>query len=302
MTFINDCMIDGSAMMSRPPLHPPASWAAFLYNKDNATTLLPGSGGMTEGSIEHELGVPIPGRILSQAQWARTAIKRLPESGPLDWAAIFGRLAPIVIDLGCGNGRFTLHSALARPDHDHLGIDVLPVVIRYATRRANQRGLHNVRFAVKDAETFLEHYTPAFSVTEVHLYHPQPYHDHRQSHRRLLTPHFLADLHRVLVPGGRCFVQTDNPEYWSYITDVLPRFFEWQERDEPWPDSPEGRTRREILARSRGLRIFRGEGRRRDDLMTDEAVALANRLPQPRFRSRGPWTELDRLESRMQDD
>jgi len=257
---------------------------------------------MMDGPIEYELGVPIPGRILPQAEWARTAVKRLPESGPLDWAAIFGRSAPIVLDLGCGNGRYTLLSATSRPDRDHFAIDILPVVIRYATRRANQRGLHNVRFAVKDAETFLERYAPASSVDEIHLYHPQPYHDHRRSHRRVLTPHFLADVHRVLAPGGRFFVQTDNPDYWSYMTRVLPRLFDWRERPDPWPDAPDGRTRREILARSRGLRIFRGEARHRDDLTTDEATSIASRLPLPGFRSRGPWIELDRLESRMQDD
>jgi tRNA (guanine-N7-)-methyltransferase len=257
---------------------------------------------MTEGSIEYELGVPIPGRVLPQAQWARTAIKRLPESGPIDWAAIFGRSAPIVLDLGCGNGRYTLLSAASRPDHDHIGVDILPVVIRYATRRANHRGLHNVRFAVKDAETFLERYAPTSGVAEVHLYHPQPYHDHRRSHRRVLTPHFLADIHRVLVAGGRFVVQTDNPDYWSYMTRILPEFFDWKERPDPWADAPEGRSRREILARSRGLRIFRGEARRRDELTAVEVEAIAGRLPPPRFRSRGPWTELDRLESRMQED
>lgn len=274
----------------------------MVHYQDNAPSLFPGSRGMSEGSIEYELGVAIPGKILPREQWARTAVKRLPEAGPLDWAAIFGRTAPIVLDLGCGNGRSTLLSAINRPDHDHFGIDILPVVIRYATRRANQRGLHNVRFAVKDAETFLERYTPASSVAEVHLYHPQPYHDARQSHRRVLTPHFLADLHRVLAPGGRFFVQTDNPDYFAYMTRVLPRFFEWQERDDPWPDAPEGRTRREILARGRGLRIFRGEARRRDNLTAAEAESMAGRLPLPQFRSRGPWAELDRLESRMQDE
>lgn len=254
---------------------------------------------MTEGPIEYELGVPIPGQILHESEWARTAIKRLPESGPLDWPSIFGRSAPIVLDLGCGNGRYTLISALARPDHDHFAIDILPVVIRYATRRANQRGLHNVRFAVKDAETFLSRYTPDASVAEVHLYHPQPYHDHRRSHRRLLTPDFLADVHRVLAPGGRFFLQTDNPDYWSYLTRVVPEMFDWREHPEPWPDAPEGRTRREILARSRGFRIFRGEARRVDDRTIEDIRAIADRLPLPRFRSRGPWMELDRLEASM---
>src|SRR5262249_10202166 len=111
--------------------------------------------------LETEFGVPIPGEIRPESEWARTAIKRLPPPGPLNWRGTFGREAPVVIDLGCGNGRYTLLSALARPDHDHFASDILPVVIRYATRRANQRGLHNVRFAVKDAQIIMSSYVAA---------------------------------------------------------------------------------------------------------------------------------------------
>ncbi len=91
-------------------------------------------------------------------------------------------------------------------------------------------------------------------------------------------------------------MQTDNPDYWEYMTRVLPVFFAFREQDGPWPDAPEGRSRREILARSRGLRIFRGEGRRREGVTRAEALALAEALPAPTFRSRGPWCELDALE------
>ena len=250
------------------------------------------------GEVEIELGVPIPGRILPEAEWARTAIKRLPPPGPLDWGAIFGREAPVVVELGCGNGRYTLHCALTRPEFDHFASDLLPVVIRYATRRANQRGLHNVRLAVRDAQTIMADYVPAASVAEVHLYHPQPYHDRREAHLRLVTPRFLADVHRGLAPGGLFVIQTDNPDYWSYISRVVPVFFDFEELTGPWPDAPEGRSRREILARSRGLRIFRGHGRRRDVLGPDEALALAEGLPAPTFRSRGPWCDLDDWEAR----
>jgi tRNA (guanine-N7-)-methyltransferase len=252
---------------------------------------------MQPGEIESEIGVPIPGTIKPQDQWARTAVKRLPEVGPLDWQAIFGREAPVVLDLGCGNGRYTIGSAVARPDYDHFAIDVLPVVIRYATRRANQRGLHNVRFAVKDAQTFLASYVADCDVAEVHVYHPQPYHDRREAHRRVLTPRFVADVHRVLRPGGLFVVQTDNPDYWRYMSRVLPDFFVFRDHDGPWPDAPEGRTRREIMARQRGLRIFRGLGTRRDDLDRDAALEKARALPEPTFRSRGPWCELDRSEA-----
>src|SRR5438270_6144530 len=113
--------------------------------------------------IEREFGVPIAGEILDPAQWTQTALKHLPD-GLLDWPALFGRTAPIVLDLGCGNGRYLIGSAVWRPDHDHLGLDILPVVIRYATRRGNQRGLSNIRFAVGHARDFLERHVAPGSV------------------------------------------------------------------------------------------------------------------------------------------
>jgi tRNA (guanine-N7-)-methyltransferase len=201
-----------------------------------------------------------------------------------------------VVELGCGNGRYTILSALLRPDHDHFASDILPVVIRYATRRANQRGLANSRFAVKDAQAIAGRYLPAGSVSEIHLYHPQPYHDPRKRHLRLVTPRLLADVHRSLRPGGLFYIQTDNPDYWRYMTRVIPVFFQFERVETPWPDAPEGRSRREILARSRGLTIYRGVGTRRDDLDEREALALAEDLPRPTFRTRGPWDALDALE------
>jgi tRNA (guanine-N7-)-methyltransferase len=252
---------------------------------------------MTRSQIEYEHGVPIPGQILEPSEWAKTAIKRLPAAGPLDWPAIYGRTAPVVLDLGCGNGRFTLASALARPNFDHFAIDILPVVIRYATRRANQRGLHNVRFAVKDAQTFMSSYVAAGGLSEIHLYHPQPFHDPRKTFLRVLSPQFLADVHKALAARGLFTVQTDNPDYWDYMNRVLPALFEFSSHPDPWPDAPEGRTRREILARQRGLKIFRGLAVRRDSLSPEAVSSLVGTLPLPKFRSRGPWCELDRWEA-----
>src|SRR5262245_34381926 len=121
--------------------------------------------------IEREFGVPFAGEILEASQWTNTALKKLPAEGPLDLASLFGRSAPLVLDIGCGNGRFLLGSSVWRPQFDHLGIDVLPVVIRYATRRGNQRGLTNLRFAVCDGERLLRQYLPAGCAAEIHCYH-----------------------------------------------------------------------------------------------------------------------------------
>jgi tRNA (guanine-N7-)-methyltransferase len=246
--------------------------------------------------IEREFGVPFAGEILDPSQWAHTALKKLPVEGPLDLAALFGRSAPLIVDLGCGSGRYLLGSAVWRPNFDHLGIDVKPVVIRYATRRGNQRGLPNLRLAVVDAERLLRDYLPAGSVTEVHCYHPQPYYDPGQVHRRLITPAFLALLHRALIPGGQLFIQTDNPGYWRYICEVVPYFFDFHERIGRWPDAPKGRTRREIMALRRGLPIFRGQGSARVGLSVQEAQELAGTLPPPVFDADRRLRKLDEEE------
>jgi tRNA (guanine-N7-)-methyltransferase len=230
--------------------------------------------------IEREFGVPIAGEILEPSFWTQTALKKLP-AGHLDFPSLFGRRAPLVVDLGCGNGRFLIGSAVWRPDHDHLGIDILPMVLRYATRRANQRGLRNIRFAAVDAQTLMARHLPPGCVREVHCYHPQPYHHRADAHKRLLRPSFLADVHRVLEPEGLIFIQTDNRPYWEYAQSLFPHFLEFAPLPGKWPDAPRGRTRREILDLRRGVEVYRAQGRRRD--MTPDELRRALDLPRPDF-------------------
>jgi tRNA (guanine-N7-)-methyltransferase len=250
--------------------------------------------------IEREFGVPIAGEILDPALWTQTALKKLPAEGRLVWEQLFGRRAPFVLDLGCGNGRFLIGSAVWRPDYDHVGVDVLPLVIRYATRRGNQRGLKNLRFAVAGGKEFLERWVEPGSVSEIHCYHPQPFYDPTQVHRRLITPEFLALVHRSLISGGQFFVQTDNPGYWKYMKSVIPFFFEFEELPGRWPDAPKGRTRREIIALRRGLPVFRGSGKARVRLSEAEALRLAELLPPPLFDADRRLRELDEWEGKQE--
>jgi tRNA (guanine-N7-)-methyltransferase len=245
--------------------------------------------------VEREFGVPFPGTILPPERWTQTALKRYPE-GRIRWAELFGRTAPVVVDIGCGNGRYLIGSAIARPDHDHFGLDQLPVVVRYARKRANQRGLTNSKFAVGGGRELLADHVEPGTVAEIHCYHPQPYYDPGQVHRRLITPVFLALVHRSLAPGGLFVIQTDNPGYWRYIREVVPVFFDFREESQPWPDAPRGRTRREIVARSKGLPIFRGVGTSKAGLSEAEAVKLAEALPPPVFDADRRLRQLDELE------
>lgn len=249
-------------------------------NNSSPTDLLP-------GDIEYEMGTPIPGVILAKDRWVQTAIKKLPEDSPLDFATVFGRKAPIAIDIGCGNGRFAISSAVRRPDWDHVGIDILPAVVRYGTRRGNQRGLSNLRFAVCDGWRFLEKYLLPASVNEIHIYHPQPYADPTLTSRRMLTPEFLVWMHDRLTTDGKVFLQSDRREYWDYIVQIMSRLFVWEEVAGRWPDDEHGRSRREVLSVEQGLTIFRGVGTKRADLTPEEIQAIVLELPQPKFQMEG---------------
>jgi tRNA (guanine-N7-)-methyltransferase len=247
--------------------------------------------------IEREFGVPVAGEILDPSLWTQTALRKLPEASSLDWEGLFGRrTAPRILDLGCGNGRFVIGSSVWRPTCDHLGVDVLPMVVRYATRRANQRGLTNLRFAVLGAEVLLARYVEPGSIAEVHCYHPQPYDEPGKAHRRLVTPGFLSAVHRSLAPGGLFFVQTDHPGYWRYIREVASHFFSLYERIGTWPDAPKGRTRREIIALRRGLQVFRGSGPVRAEVTLEQAAALVGQLPAPTFEADHRLQALDVIE------
>jgi tRNA (guanine-N7-)-methyltransferase len=180
-----------------------------------------------------------------------------------DWPLVFGRVAPRVIDVGCGGGRFVIESAAARPDRDFLGIDPVAPVIERASREAIRRGLPNARFIVADAAEWLATQLAPGSIDELHVYHPQPYYDPGQTPVELLSPAFFASAWTALRPEGTLFLQTDNRRYGKHLLEAVAKHFEAEVLNGAWPDAPEGRTEREVVARGKGLPILRVVARRR---------------------------------------
>jgi len=236
---------------------------------------------------ESTCGVPFPGVKLPRERWSRTRVP-LGERGRLfDWRAVFRRDARRVVDLGCGNGRFLVGSAVARPDVDHVGIELVPQAVKFASLRAGQRGLTNLKIAWGDANEFILERAAPRSIDEVHLYHPQPYFEAADAHRRQLSPRILLAIHRALVAGGLFVFQTDNAAFSAYARSIGRALFTWEERAEPWPDAPAGRTLREITAKKLGLAILRACARP-IEMADAEAERLAAALPEPRFDANRP--------------
>lgn len=130
-----------------------------------------------------------------------------------DAATVFGRVAPLVVEIGSGTGEALLAAAAAHPDVDHLGVEVYRPGAAKTVLRADRQGLRNVRVLQADAAALLRTGLAEASVAELRVYFPDPWHKLKHHKRRLVTPAFVADAARVLVDGGVLRLATDWADY-----------------------------------------------------------------------------------------
>ncbi|MFH1262184.1 MAG: tRNA (guanosine(46)-N7)-methyltransferase TrmB [Pseudomonadota bacterium] len=144
---------------------------------------------------------------------------------PLRFEEIFGRRAPIEIEIGVGKGRFLRERATALPERDFFGIEKSKKYLLHAADRIRKAELANVRLAVTYAEGFIERFIPDQSVAAYHILFPDPWPKHRHTKRRLFTPLFLDQILRTLEPEGELHIATDYLEYFKHINEQLYAYF-----------------------------------------------------------------------------
>lgn len=140
---------------------------------------------------------------------------------PLDFKEIYGRRAPVEVDLGCGDGSFLAAIAADNPGTDFLGIERLVGRVRSACRKIERGGLTNVRVLRLEISYVVERLLPENSVTAFHVMFPDPWPKRRHAPRRLVTETFLASIHRALVPNGTVRFATDETEYFRQMTRLV---------------------------------------------------------------------------------
>ena len=140
---------------------------------------------------------------------------------PLDFAAVFGRRAPVVLEIGFGMGDATAAIAERMPGTDFLGIEVHAPGVGALLQRIGQRQLANLRIIQHDAVDALAAMIPPASLAGVHIFFPDPWHKKRHHKRRLIQPAFVATLAQHLAPGGVLHCATDWQPYAEQMLEVL---------------------------------------------------------------------------------
>lgn len=140
---------------------------------------------------------------------------------PLDFAALFGRCAPVVLEIGSGMGETTAAIAAMRPDTDFIAVEVHAPGVGSLLNRIAAEGLANVRVIRHDALEVLERMIPDASLAGIHLFFPDPWPKKRHHKRRLVQRAFAALAARKLAPGGYLHAATDWADYADWMLQVL---------------------------------------------------------------------------------
>ena len=140
---------------------------------------------------------------------------------PLDTAAVFGRSAPLIVEIGFGMGDATATIAAALPDTDFLGLEVHGPGVGALLKLIGERSLTNLRIVRHDAVDVLEKMIPPASLAGVHVFFPDPWHKLKHHKRRLIQPTFVALLASRLAPGGYVHCATDWQPYAAQMLEVL---------------------------------------------------------------------------------
>ena len=141
---------------------------------------------------------------------------------PWDAAALFGRVAPLEVEVGSGKGLFLRVAAAAAAEVDFLGVEVVRKYAEFTAAALAKRGLSNARIVCGDALRIFHELIPADCLAAVHVYFPDPWWKKRHRKRRVMCELFLRDVERTLLTGGSLHFWTDVEEYFHSTLELLP--------------------------------------------------------------------------------
>lgn len=172
---------------------------------------------------------------LTQPSHDETASTATSVERPIDLVRLFGRAAPLDVDLGSGHGSFLLAMAAKFPERNFLGVEQYGRRVRKTEMFAIQKELANVRMWMVENEYAVQRLLAPGSVDVSHVAFPDPWPKRRHWPRRLINDAFLDATHRALCGGGELRIQTDHAGYGEWIEKIIARRADFVRLD--WPES-----------------------------------------------------------------
>jgi tRNA (guanine-N7-)-methyltransferase len=163
--------------------------------------------------------------------------------GKIDPETLFGRSAPLVLEIGFGMGDSLFQMAKQEPEKNFIGIEVHPPGVGRLMNLAHQENLTNLRVYMADAMDVLDDCIPDEIIDRLQLYFPDPWHKKKHNKRRIVQKPFVQKLHPKLKPAGIFHMATDWQPYAEYMVEVMDlcEGFENIQKSSPYSPRPDYR-------------------------------------------------------------
>lgn len=135
---------------------------------------------------------------------------------PVDWPVQFGRAAPLHLEIGFGDGRYTVRRARDEPEADFVGLEISSASLQRALRKVKGAGLANVKLLKVGAGFAVQHLFAPHSLHSITVNFPDPWPKERHEENRLLREPFFRLAASRLIPGGAILLATDHPDYLQF--------------------------------------------------------------------------------------
>jgi tRNA (guanine-N7-)-methyltransferase len=139
----------------------------------------------------------------------------------IDQDLLFGRQAPLEIELGAGCGDFIIARAAAMPERNFLAAELSTSLVNLLDGRARRARVHNLRIVRIDARSLVNLFLASGLVSVYHIYFPDPWPKTRHAKNRLFSPWFVANLRRTMEAGAPLYIATDVADYAESIFSML---------------------------------------------------------------------------------
>ncbi|MBK8144306.1 MAG: tRNA (guanosine(46)-N7)-methyltransferase TrmB [Bacteroidetes bacterium] len=143
-----------------------------------------------------------------------------PENMAEKWSDIFKNNHPIVVELACGKGEYTVNMAKAFPDKNFIGVDIKGNRMFVGAQKALQENITNVCFLRIRIESILQYFSSQ-RISEIWITFPDPFLRESKAKNRLTHHKFLAIYQQILQPKGRIHLKTDSTELYQFTKEMI---------------------------------------------------------------------------------